>query len=175
MEIEGIPTIFKGRDGTGEVIKGIEREYVSAPALSSFPLFDLNKTYTEGTSYDTSETAEFIISRGGWYLTRNLEYKGMKIFILIYNRIGETESYDWALKNITTGITLDSGTNNLPNKDVFNKIYLFGKEYIREGDEIKFEITDGILGTNTGELSNGAIRFKLDIITDETGFREFIE
>ena len=173
LKIPGYKSPLKSTDGETPVRKGLlGRENI----VSVFPLWTMSflKTYTEGFTLDTGITPDFIT-----LLTASINPKfkviGLKVELGIYNRSGANDNYDWELTNETQATTLASKSGHTINEKVQDTwAYIFGLDKFDVGDSIKFNVSDGVVGTAAGQASNGQIKLIMSYIVESLNLTEWL-
>lgn len=174
LQLPGLKSIFPSGDGEIKVKKG----FSSTNIIPVFPLWvnRFSKTYTLGSTLDTAITPDFIT-----YLTptgvgfTTFKILGTRIEVMIYNRSGVSDNYDFELTNETKSTTLRSVTNaTIVNKGFITWQSYYGIDQITPGDVIKFNVSAGVVGTAAGELSNGQIGFHVAYMIENISLSEWL-
>lgn len=131
-----------------------------AVGLVNIFLANFTKTYTEGFCLDTAITPDFIQETIAT-IPKKMKYVGVDVSVWIANRSGATDDYSWELTNVTKSTTLATiSSHEIIEKGLDGWTFIFGKDQVDEGDVLKFNVSEGIVGTAAGQAMNGQIGFK---------------
>ena len=163
-EADGESKVERGGLGGTENVVGV------------FPLWEVifPKNYTEGFTLDTAIAPDFITLIAS-ILDPKFSVIGLKAEVGIYNRSGANDDYSWELTNVTKATTLASKSGHTINQKVYDTwVYIFGLDKFTVGDSIKFNVSEGVVGTAAGQASNGQIKMKLSYIVESLPLAEWL-
>lgn len=155
---------------TGNPLEKIKRKISKKdviPKESSVPISKVNGVlvpFSIGLGVDTSAGAYTISVQASGSGDKLVGFKTTRS---IHNQTGAADDYDYKIENITKGTTLTSTTGHTLADTSFTVLSQFWSlDQIAPGDNIKFSITDGIIGTVAARASLGTISFFLESVDE---------
>ncbi len=85
---------------------------------------------------------------------------GYKVVVEISNWTGSDDIYGYTIRNNTKGVDLDVITGqSVTNGAVHVNTFFYSLDQVAEGDELRFTLNDGVLGTTAASSILGYLKF----------------
>jgi len=143
----------------------------STPSSSSSDTAEyVNEAFTifnKGDKVDTSVSNEYVITRIPSAASGTFD--GCVVTIQLINFSGSSDDYYYEILNITKSTTLQASTKKtLAYGEGFTRNLSFTSSEVSDSDNLKLNITDGIVGTDISSIREGSFSIRIQAKTTHT-------